>query len=134
MTSVTSATYALPDDSAPQSTAWHTIAADKAVDLLGSDRTSGLSSAQVNQQLDRYGTNELVESGRRTPLEILWDQFKNIMLLMLIAVAVISAFLDIRESVTQGRFVFPKDAVAIFVVVILNGVLGYVQESGSTLR
>ncbi|MBD2090171.1 cation-transporting P-type ATPase [Microcoleus sp. FACHB-1515] len=131
MTSVTSATYALPDDSAPQSAAWHTIAADKAVDLLGSDRTSGLTSAQVNQQLDRYGTNELVESGRRTPLEILWDQFKNIMLLMLIGVAIVSAFFDIRESMTQGRFVFPKDAVAIFVVVILNGVLGYVQESGA---
>lgn len=131
MTSISSTAYALPDDSTPQTAAWHTIAADKAVDLMDSDRTSGLSSAQVTQQLDRYGTNELVESGGRSPLEILWDQFKNIMLLMLIGVAVISAFLDIRESVTQGRFVFPKDAVAIFVVVILNGALGYVQESGA---
>jgi P-type Ca2+ transporter type 2C len=47
----------------------------------------------------------------------------------LIAVAIISAALDIHRSVTTGEFSFPKDAVAIMVVVILNGILGYVQES-----
>ncbi|MBF2000635.1 MAG: cation-translocating P-type ATPase [Synechococcales cyanobacterium M58_A2018_015] len=110
---------------------WHTLEAEKALKLLESDRTSGLSTLQVEDHLRRYGPNELVETGRRTPLDILWDQFKNIMLLMLIAVAIISAILDIRESVTQGHFVFPKDAVAIFVVVLLNGILGYIQESGA---
>src|SRR6478735_2680795 len=53
------------------------------------------------------------------------------MLLMLIAVAIISAVLDTREALTKGTFIFPKDAVAIFVVVILNGVLGYLQDSGA---
>ena len=45
------------------------------------------------------------------------------MLLMLIAVAVVSAVLDLRASR------FPKDAVAISSIVILNGILGYLQES-----
>jgi Ca2+-transporting ATPase len=111
--------------------AWHTLDADRALDLLESDRTYGLTTVQVDDRLKRFGPNQLVEGSTRTPLEILWDQFKNIMLLMLIAVAVISAILDTREAITQGRFVFPKDAVAIFVVVILNGVLGYIQENGA---
>lgn len=115
----------------PESEAWHTLSGDRALEQLASDRVNGLTADQAIERVQYYGTNELQESGGRTPLEILWDQFKNIMLLMLIAVAVISAILDIRESFTLGRFVFPKDAVAIFVVVILNGVLGYVQESGA---
>ena len=115
----------------PQSIAWHTIEAEKAVRLLDSDRATGLTNAQVTENLSRYGTNELIDRGGRKPLEILVDQFKNIMLLMLIAVAIISAILDVREAVTAGQFIFPKDAVAIFTVVLLNGVLGYIQESGA---
>ncbi|MBE9180918.1 cation-translocating P-type ATPase [Oculatella sp. LEGE 06141] len=110
---------------------WHTLSTTQAIASLQSDRTTGLTAEHVLQRLDQYGTNELVETGGRSPLEILWDQFKNVMLLMLIAVAVISAILDVRESLALGRFVFPKDAVAIFVVVLLNGILGYVQESGA---
>jgi P-type Ca2+ transporter type 2C len=111
--------------------AWHTITAEQSLIALGSNPEQGLSAAQVSEQLRRYGPNELDESGGRSPLEILWDQFKNIMLLMLIGVAVISAALDIHTSMTTGKFVFPKDAVAIGVVVLLNGILGYIQESGA---
>jgi Ca2+-transporting ATPase len=114
-----------------KSTAWHTIEADKALLLLESDRASGLTQSQVSERLQRYGTNELVEMGGRSAFTILVDQFKNIMLLMLIAVAIISAALDIRAGMAAGEFVFPKDAVAIFAVVFLNGILGYVQESGA---
>jgi Ca2+-transporting ATPase len=114
-----------------KSIAWHTIEADKAIELLESDRATGLTSDRIAENLRQYGTNELVESGGRKPLEILVDQFKNIMLLMLIAVAIISAVLDVQESMTSGKFVFPKDAVAIFTVVLLNGILGYIQESGA---
>lgn len=111
--------------------AWHTLTPDTALDLLESDRTQGLTAQQIESNLTTYGANELEETSGRTPLQILWDQFKNIMLLMLIAVAMISAVLDIRESTASGQFIFPKDAVAIFVVVLLNGILGYVQESGA---
>ena len=69
--------------------------------------------------------------GGRSAFRILLDQFTNIMLVMLIAVAIISAAIDIHEGMSQGKFVFPKDAVAIFAVVFLNGVLGYIQESGA---
>ena len=104
-------------------TAWHNLEVDKTLQLLASDRDTGLSTAEVQQRLQRYGTNELEETGGRSAISILVDQFKNIMLLMLIAVAIVSAFLDLQDRE------FPKDAIAIFLIVILNGVLGYIQES-----
>ncbi|HEY9747379.1 MAG TPA: HAD-IC family P-type ATPase, partial [Allocoleopsis sp.] len=113
------ATDSLPDSA----TAWHTLEAEKALEVLRSDRQSGLTTQQVAERLERYGPNELVESGGRSPLAILWDQFSNIMLLMLMGVAVVSAVLDFRA----GRF--PKDAIAITSIVVLNAILGYVQES-----
>jgi P-type Ca2+ transporter type 2C len=114
-----------------EATAWHTLDAEKALLLLESDRTQGLATNQIEARIEQYGTNELVETGGRSAFTILVDQFKNIMLVMLIAVAIISAALDIYEGTTEGKFVFPKDAVAIFAVVFLNGVLGYIQESGA---
>ncbi len=102
---------------------WHTLEVDKTLQMLGSDHNAGLSSQEVQQRLQQYGSNELKETAGRSSLVILLDQFKNIMLLMLIAVAVISALLDLRANE------FPKDAIAIALIVILNGILGYLQES-----
>lgn len=102
---------------------WHTLEVDKALELLNSKRDAGLTSQEVQQRLQQYGSNELEETAGRSPLAILLDQFKNIMLLMLIAVAVVSAALDLRSNQ------FPKDAIAISSIVILNGLLGYLQES-----
>jgi len=102
---------------------WHALEVDKTLQLLDSDREAGLSFQEVQQRLQQYGPNELTETGGRSPWEILLDQFKNIMLLMLIAVAVVSAVLDLRGNN------FPKDAIAISSIVILNGILGYLQES-----
>jgi P-type Ca2+ transporter type 2C len=112
-------------------TAWHTVEAEKALVLLKSDRTHGLAPNQIAERLEQYGTNELVEIGGRSAFTIFIDQFKNIMLVMLIVVAIISAALDIRAGMVAGSFVFPKDAAAIFAVVLLNGILGYVQERGA---
>jgi Ca2+-transporting ATPase len=77
---------------------WHASEVDKTLQLLGSDREAGLSSSEVQQRLQQYGSNELEETGGRSALTILVDQFKNIMLLMLMAVAVVSAVLDLRGN------------------------------------
>ncbi|MEG4408533.1 cation-transporting P-type ATPase [Microcoleus sp. MON2_D5] len=104
---------------------WHTVAIDKTLQQLSSNKEAGLSSQQVSERLQQYGPNELEETGGRSPWSIFVDQFTNIMLLMLMGVAVISAFLDIRSNT------FPKDAIAIFAIVILNGILGYFQEQSA---
>ncbi len=103
--------------------AWHTWSVEEALKLLQTDPERGLTDSQVTQRREHYGLNELEETGGRSTWEILWDQFTNIMLVMLIAVAIVSAILDLRSNN------FPKDAIAIFAIVILNGILGYVQES-----
>jgi len=111
---------------------WHGLAVDKALEMLDSDANNGLTSQEVEQRRQKYGTNELEEHGGRSPWQILLDQFTNIMLLMLIAVAFISGFLDLmalsRGDLKPGEVPF-KDTIAIMAIVILNGILGYVQES-----
>ncbi|MDX2216117.1 MAG: cation-translocating P-type ATPase [Oculatellaceae cyanobacterium bins.114] len=111
---------------------WHTLAPDKAVDQLQSDRELGLTSQQVAERLQHYGPNELEESGGRSTWAILLDQFKNIMLLMLIAVAIISGImdlLDLRAGTVKANDIPFKDTIAILAIVFLNGLLGFVQES-----
>ena len=102
---------------------WHTVSPQQVIDLLESNAESGLTNDEVIQKQKYFGKNELKETKGRSRLSILWDQFTNVMLVMLIAIAIISAILDLRH----GNF--PKDSIAIFTIVILNGILGYFQES-----
>jgi len=123
MTSLTSSSISatsLPDTA---TVTWHALAAENALEVLESNPNTGLDNRAVTERSQHYGTNELLETAGRSALAILWDQFTNIMLVMLIAVAIISGFLDLRAQK------FPKDAIAIFAIVFLNGLLGYMQES-----
>lgn len=111
---------------------WHTLGANQTLEQFQSDRQTGLTTQQVAANLEQYGPNELVETGGRSTWEILLDQFTNIMLLLLIAVALISGGLDFFDwrsgKLDPGEIPF-KDTIAIFAIVILNGLLGYFQES-----
>ena len=102
---------------------WHAVSPEQTIELLQSDADRGLTIDEIYRRQQYFGGNELKETGGRSTLTILWDQFTNIMLVMLIAVAVVSAILDLQQEN------FPKDAIAIFAIVILNGILGYLQES-----
>ncbi|MDJ0735270.1 MAG: cation-translocating P-type ATPase [Nostocaceae cyanobacterium] len=117
----------LPDSAAP----WHSLEVDQALELLSSNADTGLTPPEVQQRLQKYGTNELEETAGRGSWEILVDQFKNVMLLMLIAVAIVSGVLDLLAlqagTKPPGEVPF-KDTIAILAIVILNGILGYVQE------
>jgi Ca2+-transporting ATPase len=121
--------HSLPD----RKQSWHTYAVDKTLQLLETDAIEGLAAQEAERRLDHYGANEIEETAGRSSWEILLDQFKNIMLLMLIAVAIISGVLDAVDlyhssGAAQEGIPF-KDTIAILLIVILNGVLGYLQES-----
>jgi len=77
----------------------------------------GLHSDEAQRRLAQYGRNELVEKGKRTVLAMILDQFKDFMIIILIAAAVVSGFL--------GEV---ADTIAIIVIVLLNAVLGVSQE------
>ncbi|MEM6450812.1 MAG: cation-translocating P-type ATPase [Cyanobacteria bacterium P01_D01_bin.105] len=102
---------------------WHTLSIEQVIATFNSNAHSGLQTADAEARLTDYGPNELKETGGRSRLQILLDQFADVMLLMLIGVAIVAAVLDIRAGA------FPKDAIAIFAIVLLNAVLGYFQES-----
>lgn len=117
----------------PQKQFWHTYPVEQTLSILSSDAENGLTASEVEQRLQHYGKNEIEETAGRSNWEILLDQFKNIMLIMLIAVAIISGIIDLielqsGEAAKAGGVPF-KDTIAILLIVILNGVLGYLQES-----
>ena len=98
-------------------TEWHRLEAQEAVRQIESDVEAGLSAAEAERRLAQYGPNELVERAGKGPWAILWEQFTGIMVVMLIISAIVSAFLG--ETI---------DAIVIMVIVLLNAILGFVQE------
>ncbi|MDG2616306.1 cation-translocating P-type ATPase [Thermoleptolyngbya sichuanensis XZ-Cy5] len=118
--------------SVSSATRWHLLPAEKVLEQLQSDRQLGLTLEQVAERQRQFGPNELEDTGGRSNWAILLDQFKNIMLIMLIAVAIISGVMDLMDMqagrVKSNDIPF-KDTVAILAIVFLNGLLGYVQES-----
>jgi Ca2+-transporting ATPase len=101
---------------------WHALPPEECLRRLDATR-EGLSSAEAARRLERYGANRLELAAGRSNLRILWDQFSNVMLIMLLAVAAVSA------GVATVEQKFPKDAIAIVLIVLLNALLGYLQES-----
>lgn len=101
---------------------WHAIDGQSCLQELQCGE-AGLSTAEVSRRLAATGPNRLELAAGRSNLLILWDQFSNVMLIMLLAVAAVSA------GVAYVEQKFPKDAIAIVVIVALNGLLGYLQES-----
>ncbi len=96
---------------------WHLLAPAEVAGRLGTDPDRGLSAVEVQSRLARCGRNALVERGARHPLAILKDQFVSVMVLLLIGAGVVSLALGEHT-----------DAAAILAIVVLNAVLGFVQE------
>ncbi len=87
---------------------------------------NGLSSAEAEERLQKNGKNKLDEGKKVSTFERFVDQLKDPMIIILLVAAVISATTDMIEA--KG-FVTPTDAIIILTVVIINAVLGVVQES-----
>ncbi|MEM1369332.1 MAG: cation-translocating P-type ATPase [Cyanobacteria bacterium P01_H01_bin.15] len=115
----------------PPRNLWHTYSTTETIQRLSSDATEGLTLATIPERQAAAGPNELQEEQGRNRIEIFWDQFKNVMLLMLIGVALISGVMDLihwrTQGLSPGEIPF-KDTIAILLIVILNGLLGYIQE------
>ena len=85
----------------------------------------GISTAEAERRLAENGKNKLEEGKKKTTLQRVFEQLSDPMIIILIVAAVISA---ITEWVEHG-FGFPTDTVIILVVVVINTVLGVIQES-----
>ncbi len=92
------------------------LTVDQTLAELKSSR-DGLSASEAGLRFEHHGPNELVEKRKRTPFMMFLDQFKDFMILVLLAAAVISGFI--------GEV---SDTAAIIVIVVLNAMVGFIQE------
>ena len=96
---------------------WYRQSTDEVAMQLETNVTQGLREEVAAERKRRFGPNELIERSGRAPWRILWEQFTATMVLILIAAALISAFLQKWQ-----------EAAAILAIVFLFAILGFVQE------
>lgn len=101
----------------PESIPWHCRSADEVAVALGVSSAGGLAATEAAERLLRFGRNEIREEAGRSPLRMLAGQFTDFMIVVLIVAAAISALI--------GE---PEDSVVILAIVILNAIIGFVQE------
>lgn len=80
----------------------------------------GLTSQEAKERLERYGANELDEGDRKSLIMRFLDQFKDLMIIILLVAAMLSVITNPQEGLT--------DAIIILIVVILNAAFGVYQE------
>ncbi|HDP70105.1 MAG TPA: cation-translocating P-type ATPase [Actinobacteria bacterium] len=97
---------------------WHTLDVSSVEERLKSSIETGLDENEAAKRLLSYGPNELAEKEKSTALGLFLSQFSDFMIWVLIVAALIAGFV-LKETI---------DALAIFVILTLNAVLGFVQE------
>ena len=95
---------------------WHQQSVHEALDALNVDAHAGLGSDAVKARRERFGPNEIKETGRRGALRIFVSQFTDFMIFVLIIAAIVSGI--VGEA---------QDTIAIVVIVLLNAVIGAMQ-------
>jgi P-type Ca2+ transporter type 2C len=97
---------------------WHRMNSDEVLRELQGGASAGLSETEAVRRLEEYGRNQIVGAGAKSSWVIFWDQLTELMVVILIVAAAISALLKDY-----------KDAAAILVIVLLNALIGFLQES-----
>ena len=95
---------------------WHRLSIPEVYELLGTG-SQGLSSASAEERLIQHGLNELQEGKKKSIAGMLLSQFKDVMILILLAAAIISIIIG---DLT--------DTLVILIIVLLNAFIGFLQE------
>ena len=96
---------------------WHALSADEVVKRLATNGEKGLDAAAASTRLQKYGPNRLPEGKKRGPFMRFLAQFNNILVYVLLGAGFTKLMLNLW-----------LDAAIIFAVVVLNGLLGFIQE------
>ncbi|HXL02215.1 MAG TPA: calcium-translocating P-type ATPase, SERCA-type [Candidatus Atribacteria bacterium] len=97
---------------------WHELSIEEVVKILDSDEKEGLGEEEAKQRLTKYGRNALPQTKKKTVFTMFLEQFKDFLVLILVGAALVSLLLG--ET---------TDSLVIIAILILNAVLGVVQES-----
>ena len=107
-----------------QAETFHDKTAEEALCALSATE-GGLSSAEADERLAKYGANALAEGKKKTLLAKFFAQFKDVMIIVLLAAAAVSAIIAIVEK----NYTELIDSGVILLIVILNAIIGVVQEN-----
>ena len=99
------------------SLSWYAASAAQVIKKLGTNQEAGLDSGEVSERLKKYGPNRLPTGGKRGPLMRFLMQINNVLIYVLLAAAL--------GKVLLGEWL---DASVILGVVIINALLGFIQE------
>ncbi len=102
---------------------WHSLQVKEVISKLNT-RKEGLSEREAEKRLEQYGRNIISIQKKISPLKLFIDQFKNLLVMLLLFAAIVSlaiAFLNPEEA----DYI---DAILIFTIVIANAIFGFVQE------
>lgn len=102
----------------------HIYSIDETIKKLNSNK-NGLTREEALQRIERYGKNQLQEKERKSLLVRLFDQLKDMMNIVLIVAAIISALVSVLEQ----NYIELVDAGIILLIVFLNAIIGLTQEN-----
>ena len=97
--------------------AWHALTAEDAAKRLSVDVKQGLEPAEAARRLAEHGPNRLPEAPGRSALRMFAEQFKSLLVAILVAAAILAG--------VMGEV---ADTIAILAIVLLNAIVGFVQE------
>jgi Ca2+-transporting ATPase len=100
---------------------WHSTDIDGVLTALETNR-EGISDEEAAKRLQEYGPNELHEEAKKQWYHLLWEQFTSILVIVLIISAAVSGYLAIQEGEPM------TDMYVILIIVVMNGILGFIQE------
>ena len=98
---------------------------DEILNAFDTSAQSGLSQGQAQERLERYGRNELAAEAPVPAWRKFLAQFTDVLVILLLVAALISAGLWLYERDSA----LPYEAIAIFAIVLLNAIMGYVQQA-----
>jgi Ca2+-transporting ATPase len=104
-------------ETALESNAWYSLSQPDVLARLHVDASQGLTLTEAETRRQRYGLNQIIERGGKSPLQLILSQLTGLLVVILIVAAIVSILI--------GDL---KDAIAILTIVVLNAILGFVQE------
>lgn len=96
---------------------WHVLNVDQIEQKLHVSKNKGLYKKQIEERRKQYGLNEMIQDKKPSKLFLFLQQFQDFMVLLLLAATLVAGLL--------GEYI---DAIAIMIIVLINGFIGYFQE------
>ena len=109
----------------------HSQNVNEVLSALSTDETRGLTSAQVAENVEKYGLNKLEEKKKKGLVARFLEQFKDVMIIILLIAAAVSLGIAIYNTIANNHFDLVEiiEPFLILAIVLINAIMGVVQES-----